>query len=56
MTVAEDPAIPPLQAAAINALAEVCPTGAHDVLAAAARSADALVARAARLAERRCTR
>jgi hypothetical protein len=53
---AADPALPVLQASALGALAETCPAGALQAANRAAGSADALVARAARLVKKRCPR
>jgi HEAT repeats len=53
---ASDPAVPPIQAAALTSLGELCPAGATPLLRQAAASDDALVARAAKGALRRCRR
>jgi HEAT repeat protein len=53
---AADPAVPPIQAAGLTALGELCPVGAFPILSQYARAEDALVARAAKGALRRCRR
>jgi HEAT repeat protein len=53
---AEDPTFPELQANALNALGKLCPPGVARVFARAATSDDSLVVRAARSAERMCTK
>jgi HEAT repeat protein len=53
---AGDPLLPVLQASALGALARRCPPDLAAIAARAERGGDALVARAARLAVRRCQR